>query len=90
MKGLVENMRVPTSLYLVDKIKPTEIAVYSGLKYYANDESKVTVRHKELAKLLNCSISTVVRSIHRLEKFGYLEVDRNMGWSTANDYVILK
>jgi len=66
-------------------------AVYMALARYAHFQNQTCFpSYALLAKMLGISKRTVIRSIHRLEEKGYIEVTRHTGRTHPNLYRLLQ
>lgn len=74
-------------------LKPVDIAVYSVLCMYAdNDDASSYPSVETIANKSRCSIRTAQRSIRTLESVGYIGIKNRFdrrGFKTSNQYVLL-
>ena len=72
--------RTPTQMAEDDRLKPADVLVYSALLDFCTDSLTCTVGRSELLPRLRCmSKDTLLRSIDRLERCGYLERVKTAG-----------
>lgn len=74
-------------------LKPVDIAVYSVLCMYAdNDDTSSYPSVETIAKKARCSMRTVHRSLDTLKETGYIDIiNRNdaRGLRTSSQYILL-
>lgn len=73
--------------------KPVEIAVYTVLCMYADNDTKLSYPSVEtIAKKARCSVRVAHRSLAALKDAGYIDVINrtdNNGFKTSNQYALL-
>ena len=74
-------------------LKPVDIAVYSVLCMYADNDDYTSYPSVEtIAKKARCSMRTVHRSLDTLKEVGYIDIINRKdkrGFKTSNQYVLL-
>src|SRR5699024_1959208 len=74
-------------------LKPVDIAVYSVLCMYAdNDDMSAYPSVDTIAKKSRCSERTVYRSLDNLKEGGYIDIINRKdkrGFKTSNQYILL-
>jgi len=74
-------------------LKPVDIAVYSVLCMYAdNDDTSSYPSVETIANKARCSMRTVHRSLDTLKDVGYIDIINRQdgrGFKTSNQYILL-
>lgn len=74
-------------------LKPIDIAVYSVLCMYADNEDTTSYPSIEtIASKARCSMRTVHRSLDTLKEVGYIDINNRKdarGFKTSNQYILL-
>lgn len=75
--------RVPDVMLRDARLKLSDVAVFACLLDLCKDVLQVEVNCKELAHRVSRSRQTVEKALCRLEKYGYIERKRNIGYITT-------
>jgi len=74
-----------------DELNPTQRSIMVCLELYARNRRFCYPPERELAKRLHVHLETIFLNIKKLEKMGYIKIDKEVSWrGKHNVYTILK